>query len=309
MSYDLIFYFPSPPSKIPIPRRRDSGITIDGPRAFDPEDGSDSLRRLLAKCRQCLTICCTGGRENFDDMERMKRELLESNDGVVLIDHQVGMALVEGKAISLAPVKPKEPDASISVYFENGTYFEEHSFASFLDLLQDHIPKALPYRYGPAEPLQFRLKEHGLGHFQTQWRHNPALAWQPSAPFKWVHTFIRNDRRDTTSRHGPRIALSCDTIDVHSSQFLVTLNCATTWHTEIGARLSGCSGHTYQRFLLRDQNRLAGYGMVVARYPTRQTHRRRSRASLLGELTCVHGNLPAAGCDTPTFFKFPGPDD
>lgn len=202
MSYDLLFYFPSPPSKVPTPRREDSGITVDGPKVFDPENESDSLRHLLAGCRQCLTICCTGGRANFADMERMKRELLENNDGVVLIDHQVGMALVEGKALSLARVKPKEPDASISIYFENGPHFEEHSFASFLDLLQHHIPKALPYRYGPEEPLQFKLKEHGLGHFQAQWRNNPALAWQPSAPFKWVHTFIRNDGRDITSLHG-----------------------------------------------------------------------------------------------------------
>lgn len=201
MSYDLLFYFPIAPSVVPAPKR--GGLTVDGPYAIDPEDIDESYRHLLAACRYGVTICCTGSRENFDDLERMKHEILGRNLGAVLVDTQIGVAAVEGKEIAYpAQTARKQPDAAISIYFEDGHTFEARLFDQFLNLLQRHIPKAMPRRYGPKEPLEYKLKDHGLDHFRAQWRKNPALAWQPNAPFAWVSTAIPNDRRDFAVRHG-----------------------------------------------------------------------------------------------------------
>jgi len=206
LSYDLLFYFPIAPSVVPAPKRGvDSGLTVDGPYAIDPEDIDESYRHLVAACRYGLAICCTGGRENFDDLDHMKHELLGHNSGVVLVDNQIGIAVVEGREIAYgAQAAPKGPDASISIYFEDGHRFETHLLDQFLTLLQGHIPEAMPRRYGPEEPLAYKLKDHGLDHFRAEWRKNPALAWQPNAPFVWISTLIPNDQRDFGARHGTR---------------------------------------------------------------------------------------------------------
>jgi hypothetical protein len=203
MSYDLLFYFPIAPSAVPAPRRGvDSGLTVDGPYAIDPEDIDESYRHVVAACRYSLSICCTGSRENFEDLDRMKNEILGHNRGVVLVDNQIGIAVVEGQEIAYgAQAAPREPDASISIYFEDGQRFETQLFDRFLDLLQLHIPEAMPRRYGPEEPLAYKLKDHGLDHFRAEWRKNPALAWQANAPFSWIFTLIPNDGRDP---RGPR---------------------------------------------------------------------------------------------------------
>jgi hypothetical protein len=204
MSYDLLFYFPIAPSAVPAPTRGvDSGLTVDGPYAIDPEDIDESYRHLVAACRYSLSICCTGSRENFEDLDRMKNEILGHNRGVVLVDNQIGIAVVEGREIAYAAqAAPREPDASISIYFEDGQRFETQLFDRFLDLLQLHIPEAMPRRYGPEEPLAYKLKDHGLDHFRAQWRKNPALAWQPNAPFVWISTHIPDRERDVVVRPG-----------------------------------------------------------------------------------------------------------
>jgi hypothetical protein len=205
LSYDLVFYFPIAPSAVPAPKRGMEGLTVDGPYAVDPEDIDESYRYLVAACRYGLGICCTGSRKNFDELDRMKNEVLDRNPGVVLVDNQIGIAVVDGKEGPYAAQSaPREPDASISIYFEDGGRFETQLFDQFLDLLQRHIPEAMPRRYGPTEPLAYKLKDHGLDHFRAEWRKHPSLAWQPNAPFVWISTAIPNDRRDFAVPHGPR---------------------------------------------------------------------------------------------------------
>jgi hypothetical protein len=225
MSYDLEFYFPIRPAALPTPRRGDeSGITISGPHEIDSEDINDAYRHLVAGCPLRLTICCSGNRDNFNELERIKNEILASNDGVVVVDNQIGQALVGGKEISWANQAPRERDASISVYFEDGPNFENHLFDPFLDLIQRHIPSALPRRYGPVERLRFKLEKHGLHHFKAEWRKNPALAWQAHAPVNWVFTSIRNDSRQFPNGFAKRSAFAryyrCSLIEILTKQQL-----------------------------------------------------------------------------------------
>jgi hypothetical protein len=204
VSYDLVFYFPTEPSVVPTPRRgMQSCLEVDGPYAIDLEDIDESYRYLLGGCRYGLTVCCTGSRENFDDLDYMKNEILDRYSGVVIVDTQIGTALIEGKEIKYAAeALRKGPDAHISIYFEDGARFEAYLLDQFLNLLQHHVPEAMPHRYGSKEPLEYKLSLHGLDHFRDEWRKSPALAWQPKPPFLWVSTLIPSDRRDFAARHG-----------------------------------------------------------------------------------------------------------
>jgi hypothetical protein len=197
MSYDLLFYFPREPRSLPLPKRgAKSSVVVGRPVAVEAEDVCEEIRHLMSGGGFQLMVSCSGIREDdFEDLERIKTEINRDNAGVIVLDYQAGTVIIDGEERPLPQLTPARRSA-VSIFFEDGPRFEAEQFEAFLGLVQHHIPKALPRRYGPDEPLQFKTAEQGLDHFKAQWRANPGLAWQPDAPFIWVSTAIRNDCRE-----------------------------------------------------------------------------------------------------------------
>jgi hypothetical protein len=114
----------------------------------------------------------------------------------------------------------------LSIFFKGNTAFEGERFDKLIALMQEHLPEALPRRYGPHEPPRFKLEREGLAHFKAAWRNDPSLVWYAHKPVEHVFTSIRNDAREKKSN--PNLAgfnligFRCSRIEVLANAALAT---------------------------------------------------------------------------------------
>lgn len=201
MSYDLEAYFKTCPQSVPGPiTGPDWQIVVTGPLGIDQEDLYPEIEAVARNCAWLVQLNLEGNQstEAFAALGEVSQQLIQAEKAVV-VDQQKGVTetLRSRKVLkSSSSEVSAQPGVSISLFFEDGVGFESKRFEAFYDLVEKHIPEALPRRYGPYEPMQFKLEEQGRDHFIKSWRDDPELLWRGSAPYGYVYLSIRNDRRE-----------------------------------------------------------------------------------------------------------------
>ncbi|MDH3742056.1 MAG: hypothetical protein OER56_10720 [Hyphomicrobiales bacterium] len=201
MSYDLEAYFKKCPRTVPASiTGPDWQIVVTGPLEIDQEDLYPEIEAVARNCAWLVELNLEGNqsREAFAALGGLSQQLIQA-DKAVLVDRQKGVAETQrGRKLLKSPASEgsAQPGVSVSLFFDDGIGFETKRFEAFYDLVEKHIPEALPRRYGPYEPMQFKLEQEGREHFITSWRDDPELLWRGSAPYGYVYLAIRNDRRE-----------------------------------------------------------------------------------------------------------------
>lgn len=149
-------------------------------------------------------------------------------EGGAIVDQQAGTITMLDRVVEMKWVGPEPAveHATLSFFFEGNTAFEGDGFDRLIALMQEHLPEALPRRYGPHEPPRFKLERDGIDHFKATWRNDPSLVWYAHKPVEHVFTSIRNDVREKkTHLHHAGFNLMgfrCSRIEVLANAALAT---------------------------------------------------------------------------------------
>lgn len=131
--------------------------------------------------------------EAFETMVDVCEYITHSFDGIVE-DHQ-GSNLhdYKGRTENLTTDKRRVAAIEMSWYFMDDTKFEGKGFSLFLDILEKHMPEAMPMCYGDLEKRKYTLKSNGRKHFEEfamEMLHHHDLTswfnWQTRKPVKSV---------------------------------------------------------------------------------------------------------------------------
>lgn len=230
MSYDLEAYFKKCPQMVPGSiSGPDWQIVVTGPLEIDQEDLYPEIEAVARNCAWVIQLNLEGNqsREALAALGELSQQLIQA-DKAIVVDQQKGVAETQRSRKLLkspAPGGNEQAGVRISLFFEDGVGFEAERFEAFYALIEEHIPGALPRRYGPYEPMQFKLEEEGREHFVKSWRDDPELLWRGSAPYGYVYMSIRNDRREfpdgsANERYGDRYR--CSRIEIEASRKLLS---------------------------------------------------------------------------------------
>lgn len=226
MSYDLTIYYRREPSRA-LQDRYGNGYHIDvgDVDPIEPEDIDEDLFEELGACRYVSYVVIEGDYEA--GYEALKPDLdAILADGGAIVDQEAGTITTQAGVVDMKWVEPEPPveKATLSFFFEENAAFEADRFDTFMALMQEHLPEALPRRYGPHEPPRYSLERHGLDHFKAAWRNDPSLVWYAHKPFEHVFTSIPSDAREkkTYGRSLSVMGFRCSRIAIVGSAELAT---------------------------------------------------------------------------------------
>ena len=131
--------------------------------------------------------------EAFEAMVAICEFITEAFEGIVE-DYQGGnLHDYKGRTENLIKNNHRVAAIEMSWYFMDGRKFDPTEFPSFLDILEKHLPEAMPTRYGDLDKRKYTLKSNGRKHFEEfamemLHNHDPRFwfNWQTRKPVKGV---------------------------------------------------------------------------------------------------------------------------
>ncbi len=146
-------------------------------------------------------------------LRRLTRAVAAEAHGVVL-DPQAGSLEKPPGVKRFTPIKRDRGERfkvlQLSWWFDHARLLEEASLSAFLDMLETHLPEAMPRRYGPHEPPQFTLAETGRQHLTGFLLDHLArsVVWYASRPA--AHFTFSVSRGCGWQPLGPGLAYRCN---------------------------------------------------------------------------------------------------
>jgi|GEM_PF-809862 len=101
-------------------------------------------------------------------LRRTARAIARTSRGVILDQQDGSLELPSGIKTYLPPTTGKEERCAVlkmTWWFEHARVREPAWIEGLLDLLESHLPQAMPRRYGLFEPAKYRYDEAGRAHF------------------------------------------------------------------------------------------------------------------------------------------------
>lgn len=193
MSYDLTLYFRK---AVPAPDEVQGDtwqIVTHGPMQVEDEDLPPGHAAVVGTARQIWQVHLEGERtpEALGRLEALLSEAMARHRAVV-VDEQAGRWQTARKTGALVVGERAEPETggAIRFFFEDGYGFHPARLPDFLDALARHLPGAVPVRFGPWEPLQFKVTDGDTSDLAQAWAEDPGLLMKCATPFDRISAFI-----------------------------------------------------------------------------------------------------------------------
>lgn len=200
MSYDFELYTRFAVSLGKPPETCSGIVNCDGPDRVEDQDIPSELLPFLGKNRCLYRIHVEGevGPENRSLIDQWLRVVIAVSKGV-LIDLQTGIYETATKRGTVALGK-SDPTSfgSMSFYFEDGEAFYERGFAAMFKTVAEHLPAAMPTRYGYYEPLQGKVCQGEYAEIVSAFQSETDLFLKAPAPFG--HIFLSVPCKKTFER-------------------------------------------------------------------------------------------------------------
>lgn len=247
MSYDIRIWSSQLPdieelaatdASLPIAQGRSWLINASGPTLVEPEDVPQGIAEALPGIRHLveLTLEPIGApAAALAKLRSLAKRIATAGHGAIE-DPQTGLITLGSRVERLSALGASEDATLLSMHFwyDTGALTSADTVPEFLDLLSQHLPEALPARYGEYEPPQFRLQRDGRGHLDAfmrqHWRR--FVVYYPSPPVAHLHLSL--PETIGPSRQGYRCGHLAVEIDVDAvSQPGWHLQVIQAWHALI----------------------------------------------------------------------------
>ena len=212
MSYDIFLWTKQRPeiqeTKIEI---ADALLTIDSPYQVEAEDipahillQYESIAYMTAMYLQPYTH----NEEVVKKALKMASVYAEKYQGVV-DDPQTEQIKTKLHKAKLPTQSADAPTVSLTLCFPPDTDLHK-KLPQFLELLEKHLPAALPRRYGDYEPLPYKYDEMGKEHFTNFVEASDSMVfWKGTKPVTYV--FLCNGSK----WHSPSVGTAYSSITLH----------------------------------------------------------------------------------------------
>jgi hypothetical protein len=146
--------------------------------------------------------------------------IAKAGHGVILDPQQDSLQLASGakRYVSAKPTTARVSQLELSWFFDHARLLEPASIVRLLDTLSNHLPEALPRRYGTHQPPQHELEKTGRDHLvDFLATHFPTfVVWYAHRPVR--HVFVSLDAECGWQRRGYRcnrlsLQLDSDALD------------------------------------------------------------------------------------------------
>ena len=186
-------------------------FSVDGPFRVEREDVPPEVRaRIVGPDVQFQVSVLDDSGTSVTLARRTCLALARAIDGA-LYDPQDDEVVWPGSSRRRAAVVPQGTDRIDALDIEWTTLRAptHDKVAGLLDLLLTTLPEAAPVRFGPFEPLQYRLDTDGSDAFVRAVIDEDHLSWRARRPFVWGHTGRLSLRNAPTGRR-PLYRVSMD---------------------------------------------------------------------------------------------------
>jgi hypothetical protein len=186
-------------------------FSVDGPFRVEREDVPPEVHaRIVGPDVQFQVSVLDDSGTSVTLARRTCLALARAIDGA-LYDPQDDEVVWPGSSRRRAAVVPQGTDRIDALDIEWTTLRAptHDKVAGLLDLLLTTLPEAAPVRFGPFEPLQYRLDTDGSDAFVRAVIDEDHLSWRARRPFVWGHTGRLSLRNAPTGRR-PLYRVSMD---------------------------------------------------------------------------------------------------
>jgi hypothetical protein len=146
---------------------------------------------------------------------RLAKQIATECHGVVEDPQQDSMTLGT-RVRRLSPLGSSDEATLLSMgfWYESGSMTRPDAAGNLLDVLSQHLPEAIPQRYGEFEPPQFRIQREGRKHLVAFMRQHwcETAVYYPAAPV--AHFHISQPEEIGPSPRGYRSGRLCIDVDV-----------------------------------------------------------------------------------------------
>ena len=204
MSLDFEFYAARAPILVAPKVGKRANIVVDGPYKMEDEDIFEDFQPVIGKKRQMVRVHLEGQLTSGDCtiVEAWFRETLLATKGV-LIDLQSDTYQTTHKSGKIKPVARETKTSNwMTFQFVDGEAFYHTGFAVMLERIAEIMPEALPKRFGPWEPMQYKIENGDCTQLLTEFKQDPGFILKAQTPFG--HIFQRFPSKKTFERSHPQ---------------------------------------------------------------------------------------------------------
>lgn len=165
-------------------------FTVDGPFALRPEDVPEEVSEILPNAETMCQVLVEGTVESeIPHGTRFARKLAKACHGVVL-DEQTSEVWPQPR--SNAPSAPKvypRADAAEFTWYSLADEMPSDLPQRYLRLAEEHLPQALPTRFGTYDPPQGDFERDGKEGFVRAWEEliGKCLNLETTYPVTWAY--------------------------------------------------------------------------------------------------------------------------
>ncbi|MBY6046525.1 hypothetical protein [Vannielia litorea] len=159
---------------------------FEGPRLLTSDQIPEAHRAAAGGRQHMWQVTVEGALDAHrqDRLEVLLASVLHTHDAVLIDEaaERFVTALDSGPLASAARLVQQQP-GELSFFFEDANAFHPSRAAAFLSALAEHLPQALPRRFGPWEPLQGKVEGRDLSELARAWEDTPDLLLKAATPF------------------------------------------------------------------------------------------------------------------------------